>query len=173
MSFWQRLFGSPKPKRAPTRNFFNIQVGDVVSYDGVDYIVQQVLAYDDEEGWRWFDYQLVDGDREIWLGVEDDDGLSLCIYKEIPWEATQDPGKRVIAQGREFRLGESGSASVTITTSYQGARSLKVRYWDYQNDDDGEETYLSVERWGNETEASIGRPVKQYLVKIYPRPEEE
>lgn len=172
MSFWQRLFGTQKPKRAPTRNFFNIQDGDVVSYDGVDYIVQQVLAYD-EGGWRWYDYQLVDGDKEIWLGVEDDDGLCLSIYEEIPWEETQNPGKRATAQGREFLLEESGSASVTITSSYQGSRGLKVQYWDYENDDDGPETYLSVERWGNEIEASIGRPVKQYLVKIYPKPEEE
>ncbi|MGE5576706.1 MAG: DUF4178 domain-containing protein, partial [Syntrophothermus sp.] len=61
------LFRKKEPRPVVERTPLNIQVGDVVSYDGADYLVKQRLAYYDG-GYEWFDYQLVDGDKEIWLG---------------------------------------------------------------------------------------------------------
>ena len=68
MGFWDWLMGTPdaataKPGSARKKNVthakrtsvFGIEVGDVVTYDTVDYVVKNKISYDDE-GFTWFDF---------------------------------------------------------------------------------------------------------------------
>lgn len=160
----------PKPRhRAPQRNLFTIQIGDVVSYDERDYIVQQVLTYN-EGGYQWFDYQLVDGNDEIWLGVDDDDGIEVGVYREIDLDLEEPIPRQVSHEGLTFKLEEKGSAQVVSRTEYAGNRPVNVYYWDFESTDG--DKYLSVEKWGNEIEASVGYSVKPYEIKIFPKGDE-
>src|SRR5688572_24554242 len=71
MGLWDWLMGKPDDgSSAPARrkkavpaakrtSVLHLEVGDVVSYEDVDYVVKNKISYDDE-GWEWFDYLLVD-----------------------------------------------------------------------------------------------------------------
>ncbi len=56
--------------RQPT--VFTLQLGDVVQYDNIDWIIEDKLTYNDS-GWEWLEYLLQDGDRIGFLSIEDDD----------------------------------------------------------------------------------------------------
>ncbi|WP_026487129.1 DUF4178 domain-containing protein [Caldanaerobius polysaccharolyticus] len=159
------FFKPKKQVKVRKRNFFNIQVGDIVTYDDIDYIVQQVLEYV-EDGYRWYDYQIVDNDRSLWLGVDDDDGVKLAIYEEV-YDLNVDGFPRTVSyKGIEYKRVEMGDAHVVARSDYAGDRVVNVRYADYVSVDG--KKYLSLEEWNNEYEASIGYPIKQFQIKILP-----
>lgn len=158
------LFRKKEPARpVAERTPLNIQVGDVVSYDGVDYLVKQRLAYYDG-GYEWFDYQLVDGDRELWLGAEDDDGLCVAIYQEVEMDLPEPIPDKLTCNEEKFRLDEHGRCGVSVTTE-SSSRSVQVEYWDYESSGGH---YLSVERWGGDMEVSYGKEIKPYELNIFP-----
>ncbi|MFZ5988984.1 MAG: DUF4178 domain-containing protein [Bacillota bacterium] len=159
------LFKRSNKQKPVKRNFFNIQVGDVVTYDDRDYIVSQVLEYN-EGGYKWLDYQLVDGDDELWLGVDDDDGLELSIYEEIDL-ALNDLPKEISYNGEVFYREEKSRAKAVNRSDYTDTKYVDVEYADYENE--GGTKYLSVEKWNSEIEVSLGYPIKQYEVKILPK----
>lgn len=165
MGIFDWFKSKPEAPKVVPRNFFNIQVGDVICYDEVDYVVKQVYEYN-ENGYRWMDYHLVDGNNEIWLGVDDDDGVALSMYNEVLWEDSSFP-KKVVHQGVTYYLEEHGTARVINKSDYTDTKVVPVEYADYENESG--DKYLSLERWGQDFEASIGYSIKPHHVKIFPK----
>lgn len=165
MGIFDWFKSKPEAPKVVPRNFFNIQVGDVITYDEIDYVVKQVYEYN-ENGYRWMDYHLVDGNEEIWLGVDDDDGIELSVYKEVLWEDNTFP-KKIVHQGVTYYLEEHGTARVVNKSDYTDTKVVPVEYADYE--DEAGEKYLSLERWGQDFEASVGYSIKQHHVKIFPK----
>lgn len=179
MGFWDWLMGTPpEQKTVPARragpsatarrqSVFGIQVGDVVSYDDVDYIVKNKITYE-EEGFYWYDYLLADNvsGKETWLSVEDDDGLSIGIFHEIDLEGIPPVGRQISHEGKTYRQTEHSHANVTLERE-DAARdtSTQVEYWDFEGPN---ETYMSVLRWGGDYEASVGKEIEEYELKIFP-----
>lgn len=121
-------------------------------------------------GYEWFDYQLVDGEKEIWMAAEDDDGLFVAIYTPIKDVPPEPVPRTWTHEGHTFHLDESGSCEVLVESELSAPKRVQVEYWDFETDDD---VYLSVENWQGDWEASIGREIKPYELEIYPRGNKE
>ena len=181
MGFWDWLMGTPdaataKPgsarKKAVSPNrrtsVFGIEVGDIVTYDTDDYVVKNKIAYDDE-GFEWFDYLLVDAatQRECWLSVEDDDGVSVGIYHEVDLPDGLPPVPRTLTlEGKTYRQYEHSDASVRFERA-EGKRANQshVEYWEFKGP---EGHYLTVSRWGGEYEAATGHAIEEYEITVLP-----
>lgn len=180
MGFWDWLMGTPpEQKTAPARRVssttpsmrratvFGLQVGDVVSYDEIDYMVRNKITYE-EEGFYWYDFLLVDEatDSEIWLSAEDDDGVTIGIYREIHLDAIPPVPKSITYEGKAYRQVEHSHANVTLEREDADRdTSSQVEYWDFEGPND---TYLGVSKWGGNYEASVGTEIEAYELKIFP-----
>ncbi|AZR74562.1 hypothetical protein BBF96_14900 [Anoxybacter fermentans] len=169
MSFFKRLFGGGKKKsKIQKRNPFNLQVGDVVSYDLEDYIVIGKLVYNDSS-YEWYAYQLDSGSKRIWLASEDDDEIILGIYESTDLRLTNVPNE-IEYKGQIFYLEEHGKATITTADGRVGAKTGQVmEYWDFESDNGD---FLSVEKWGNEIEVSYGYPIDEHELEFLPGSQE-
>lgn len=179
MGFFDWLMGTPpEQKTVPTRragpsanarrqSVFGIQVGDVVSYDDTDYLVKNKITYE-EDGFYWYDYLLADSvtQDELWLSVEDDDGLSIGIFREIDLDGLPPVPRQLSYEGKSYRQVEHSHANVTLEREDADRdTSSQVEYWDFEGPGG---TYMSVLRWGGNYEASVGTEIEEYQVKIFP-----
>lgn len=151
-------------KRSGEATVTNLRMGDIVTYFGVDYVVEGRIDYNDS-GWPWTTFMLVDGDDVRWLAVEEDDQLEVSIWEEIDLDLGSDPPKVIEYDGEQFRRGESGRATVSQTGKTGRRAGMSCDYFEYEGS--GERS-LSVERWGMETEVSIGQDVNPYSLEILP-----
>lgn len=181
MGFWDWLMGTPPQQRAmpakkrPARlsaaertSVFHLRLGDIVSYDTVDYAVKNKISYDDE-GYVWYDYLLVDAasGEELWLSAEDDDGVEIGLYREIDLDRTLPPvPSQLTVQGRTYRQVEHSDAQVQVERErVNRSQHSEIEYWEYKG---GNGHYLTVSRWGGEYEVSEGRAIEEHELTIYP-----
>lgn len=153
-----------REKNMKKKTLFNLEVGDVVAVEEVDYEVEAVLCFNDH-GWKWREYKLKDALKVLWLSVEVDDEVEISLYEEVRIPGFT-PGKKVDYDGVEYYQDECGEAILEKVSGLLGVvPNERVRYYEYCDMD--EEKYLAAEVWGGETEVSIGRPIKEYNVEIY------
>lgn len=171
MGFFDFLKSKPEEKnKVIARNPLNLQVEDIVEYDLVEYKVIGKLIYE-EGGYIWYDYHLFDGQEHLWLGAEDDDELEIGLYKKLDvnhqlYVQLQDEIPRKLTyEGKDYTLIESGNANIRAEGRVGAKTGQRVQYWDYEANDGSE---ISVEKWGNELEISIGQEVKESLLEYYP-----
>ncbi|MTI68544.1 MAG: DUF4178 domain-containing protein [Firmicutes bacterium] len=154
--------GNYNPKE---RNLFNMQVGDIVSIEEVDYEVEALIKYNDH-GWKWTEYKLKDSRKTYWLSVEQDDDLEISLFEKIV-STISTPPKTYEYKGIKYYMQEGSEA---IIEDIQGNLNLvkgeQVDYFEY-SDEDGE-NLLSIEIWNGDIEMSIGRWVENYNVEIFP-----
>ncbi len=149
-----------------SRSLFDLGIGDIVSIFDVDYEVEASMTLNDN-GWEWIEYKLKDGRKTYWLSVEQDDDLEISFYETIVAEITEPP-KTYDHDGVTYLLDESGSAIVKNVKGKIGVKNGKqVKYYDYC--DREEEHLLSIEFWDNDMEVSIGTPIEDFNIEIYPR----
>lgn len=155
MGFWSKVFGAGDIPKVEKRTALNLRVGDIVTYDLVDYQVVGLIRYNDS-GYSWVAYQLDgDGDR-IWLAAEQDDELELGIYRTINLDLGPEPPRKLTYDGKTFILDEAGEAAITQVNGEAGAAAgQRIKYWDYE--DQSGDYGLSVERWGSDMEVSLGQ----------------
>ncbi|MFD1019031.1 DUF4178 domain-containing protein [Thalassobacillus hwangdonensis] len=165
MGLFSKLFSSKKA-HAPTvreRTVLSIQIGDIVTYDLVDYEVVGKITYR-EQSYEWFAYQLLEGQSTIWLAAEMDDELELGIYKPVNIQVSQPYPKTITHDGVTYHKDEEGNATVTGEGRSRNINGRTTHYADYISSD--ESSYLSIEEWGSETEVSVGHDIEEYEIKI-------
>ncbi|WP_226583727.1 DUF4178 domain-containing protein [Halobacillus litoralis] len=165
MGFFSRLF-SKSEKQTPEvkeRTPLNIQVGDIVTYDLVDYEVVGKITYRDGS-YEWYSYQLLEGSTTKWLAAEMDDELELGVYQTVKLPVSRPFPKTLEYEGQSFFKDEEGEARVSGEGRSTNINGRTVSYADYVAED--EETYLSLESWGTEVEVSIGHDIENYEIKI-------
>ncbi|MGP4080720.1 DUF4178 domain-containing protein [Pseudalkalibacillus sp. R45] len=165
MSIFSRLFNKKEKEigKVEERNFFNIQINDIITYNFEDYQVSGKLIYNDG-GYEWYAYQLVGTNETIWLSAEMDDELELGIYKSTKEKLTEPIPNKVTINQTEFTLDEKGTASVRGEGRGRNVNGQQVKYFDFANDAD--DRFLSVEIWGSEIEVSEGHEIESYEIKI-------
>lgn len=156
--------GRPELDADAPRTVTNLQVGDIVSYLGADYMVEGRLDYNDE-GWTWITYMLVDGPTVRWLSVEEDDQLEVSLWDEADVHISGKPPEFIEYEGERFRMVEWGDARVEQRGKTGRKAGLNMEYFEYEGPGD---RYLSVERWGNEIEVSVGEDINPYGLELYP-----
>lgn len=148
--------GRPDPR--------GLKIGDVVGYDGRDYVVRGTIRLE-QSGFAWDEHLLDDTRGRMWLSVEDDEGLELCVWDRVSG-TTLEPGPADIShEGVDYRLQERGEATFRSEGTTGTAASGSMEYVDYA--DGGRR--LSFERFGATTwEVSRGRVVGERELTIYP-----
>lgn len=153
-------------------NIMNMRVGDYVTYRSIDYYVRQRYLYKAGR-YEWLAYQFSDTSRQntLWLDVEEDDEVNIEMTKpvNIPTGVTVSTlksQKPFTYQGELYEYDEHGYAQVKIEKESRRWEEDTVEYWDYCNR--SETQYISFEKWGEELEATIGHPIKDFELEIYP-----
>ncbi|QGH35314.1 DUF4178 domain-containing protein [Gracilibacillus salitolerans] len=164
MGFFSKLFNK-KEKKATVRkrNLLSIEVGDIIEYDLADYEVVGKITYR-QNNYTWYSYQLLGESGTIWLAAEMDDELELGIYKKIQLVEANDFPDRLVFNNKTYSLDESGQAEVTGEGRSSSLTGQRIRYAEYCDTD--EKSFISVEEWNSDVEASIGYPIENYEVKI-------
>lgn len=181
MGFWSFLFGKPaeySPSALPALSsgsrgmmrqpdVLTIRIGDVVGYEGVDYVVRNRYTFN-SHGFKWYSYHLVDviSNDKLWLDAEDDDELEVAISRSIDLNIPDQIPHEVTWNGEPFYQDEHGIANVYIESEASSPKHSNVEYWDYANAD--ETRFLCIERWGGEYEASVSEPIEAYKLTILP-----
>jgi ribonucleotide reductase alpha subunit len=165
LGFFSKLFSS-KNKSTPEveeRTVLNIRIGDIVTFDLVDYEVVGKITYRDGS-YEWFAYQLLEGSSTKWLAAEMDDELELGVYETVKLPVGEPFPKELKYEGKTYYKDEQGEARVTGEGRSKNINGRTTRYADYISED--EETYLSLESWGSEVEVSYGYDIEPYEIKI-------
>jgi hypothetical protein len=142
--------------------------GDVVNYEGTDFIVDRTMRFD-EEGFTWDEHLLEDATsgRKLWLSVEDDDGLEVAVYERVTGTDLTPEQSEVTHDGATFRRDERGRARYRVERVGDAAgESGTVEYADYA----AGERLLAFERYGTGSwEVSEGRKISEHVLDVYPR----
>jgi hypothetical protein len=166
VGLFSKIFSNNKKSNAPApkeRTVLSIKIGDIVTYDLVDYEVVGKIIYQDGN-YKWYGYQLLEGHDTIWLAAEMDDELELGIYKKIQLPVSKPFPKELNLDGETYYLEESGTARISGEGRSANLQGLAMEYADYANTN--ETKFISLEAWGTEIEASLGYPIESYEVKI-------
>lgn len=139
--------------------------GSIIEIRGTTYAVRGSLHLD-EDGWTWAEHLLDDSKgNQVWLSVEEDPDLELALSDKIDGSDLQPGAKKVLWNGREYKLDESGTAEFRG----EGTTGLKpagtVKYHDYEAAGGHQ---LSFENYGTKWEASAAEVLGRHEVQIYP-----
>lgn len=148
------------------RSLMELQLQDIVSHYGTDYIVEGKIQYR-EGGWTWVEYRLEDGDEIRWLEAEEDDGLQATLWREVDdlHIGADEPPEFLEYEGVEFRISERGEARAQQEGKTGKKQGLTVEYFEYEGPED---RLLAVERWGGDVEVSKGKPIEPYELDVLP-----
>ncbi|OEH54094.1 hypothetical protein AQ616_10025 [Oceanobacillus sp. E9] len=165
MGIFSRIFSkSKKNEPAPKeRDVLTIKVGDIVTYDLVDYEVVGKITYR-SGNYEWYSYQLLEGKNTIWLAAEMDDELELGIYKKVTLPVSKPFPKELSHDGNKYYFDEAGTARIIGEGRSANLQGSEVEYAEYTDAD--EENFISLEVWGSEVEVSVGYPIESYEIKI-------
>ncbi|MEA2218583.1 MAG: hypothetical protein QOJ35_1209 [Solirubrobacteraceae bacterium] len=142
-----------------------LKLGDIVNYEGRDYIVEGTLRFD-QGGFRWQEHRLVDGEASLWLSVEDDEGLEIAIWRRLRGVAVE-PGAGTLEHGGvSYELDERGHASFTSEGVTGAPGGGKAEFVDYASG----RRRLSFERRGDDGgwEISAGEIISEHALDICP-----
>ncbi|WP_181349851.1 DUF4178 domain-containing protein [Thalassobacillus sp. CUG 92003] len=165
MGIFSKLFGNKQNKTPDIeeRTPLNIRIGDIVTFDLVDYEVVGKITYRDGS-YEWYAYQLLEGDKSIWLSAEMDDALELGVYEKVNLPVSRPFPKTIDYEGTTFHKDEEGEARVRGEGRSSNLSGDVLPYADYLSEE--ENAYLSAEAWGSEVEVSHGRDIESYEIKI-------
>jgi hypothetical protein len=136
------------------RGLSELRVGDIVQHGAVDYLVEGILAYD-EDGHGWLAGRLIDGDDERWLviGMERVGAAALRLCRaDRSLEISGYPPDFLTLGGARYKLEKRGTASVQVrgeaglaVKAEPPGSVVRCRWWRYEAPG---ERGLIVEQWG-------------------------
>jgi hypothetical protein len=158
------------------RTVRDLRVGDVLTLDGRDFLVEGVVGYD-EDGHRWTGGRIVDGSDERWLivGLERTGGAGTRVLTVDRHEIAGYPPESLLLGEVRFSLDKRGTATCKVTGDVGGLGNLKsdrpaahverCRWWLYSAP--GEDT-LIVEQWGADYRVLRGKKVSEATIDLMP-----
>jgi hypothetical protein len=160
----ERLIPDGAPRKR--HELLTLKTGDAVSITGDTYTIEQKLIFR-EGSFEWVEYKLSDGETTRWLEVEDDDELWLALYQEVDdLKLREAPPAELEYKGTDFELDEKGFATMRKDGEPALGKLPECRYYDYEAEE-GDDV-LSIEQWGENFEASVGRRVSPHAIEVFP-----
>ncbi len=155
-----------RPEAAAGMDPRRIAVGDVVHYDGRDFIVRGTLELE-EGGSRWHEHFLDHVEVRRWLSVEEDEELEIYLWQRVVAPELSPGTSQLEFQADTYTLQERGRARYKAIGTTGTGPSGQLDYLDYASGS----KRLAFERFGDGGwEVSVGHAVPPYLLDIYPRP---
>ena len=161
------LFAGSTSKELPSlkRNVFNLQIGDIVQYMGIDWVVEGKLTYRVDE-YSWFEYMLQDNDEIRWLSVDEDDTVEVALLEATnQLDVSQSPPRQLNFADENYKCVDSGVASMTRVGTVQRRTASRCEYFDYEGPGD---KVLSIEIWDGEIEVTVGYRINPRSLTILP-----
>lgn len=169
------MFNFFKKKQEPDYDPLNVQVTDlkkgfIFDYDLSQWEVLEEYTYDWGDEFFTKEYKISDGDKTLFLSVEDDDEIEISIHEKIRLSAFEEdieqaiadrkrPPKKVHCQGDTFTREEESPGYFNDG----GDQWVEMISWDYYNGD--ESKIVTIEQWGErEFEASLGKPIEAFEI---------
>jgi hypothetical protein len=143
-----------------------IQVRDVVSYLGQDYIVEGVMTWT-INGRQHPLARAVDGDTVLWIEpvLDDMDDRLLMLHEINDLAMAVPPPQTINYQNLTYLLRLSGPATVQIAGSVPGRSPGSHQLWRYRAAGD---RFLQIEEDGGHTHALGGESVHKGMIDILP-----
>ncbi|MFA0963270.1 DUF4178 domain-containing protein [Roseivirga sp. BDSF3-8] len=169
---FSRFFGKKKqePEYDPSDlRITDLKKGFVVDYDLKTWQVTAEYEYDWGGGFFTKEYKLDSGTESLYLHIEDDDELELSLSRKVGIRRFEEdirahfadddlPPESVTLEGKTYHRIEE-SLGYFRDVSREGWSELAS----YTYEDDDEETFVNIERWGEEEfEASYGTYADEY-----------
>ncbi|MBZ0235776.1 MAG: DUF4178 domain-containing protein [Deltaproteobacteria bacterium] len=159
------------------RSLKELKVGDVLTIDGKDYLVEGVIEYD-EDGHRWVGARVVDGTNVKWcvVGLERVGTAHVRLLDHDPGTdiAGYPPEALVIGDVR-FALDKRGNATAKLHGDLGNLRGAKAavpeghvercRWWLYSAP--GDDTVV-LEQWGADYRVLRGKKVSGDTIDLIP-----
>jgi hypothetical protein len=173
---------SSQPKALPPggvmleRTVRELKVGDVLTMDGRDFLVEGVIAYD-EDGHRWTGGRLVDGSDIKWLviGIERVGVTPTRLLVQEEHEIAGYPPEVLVLGEVRYALEKRGTATAKMTgdlgslsagkTQQPAGAVERCRWWLY--DAAGDDTVV-LEQWGGEYRVLRGKKVAADTLDLIP-----
>ncbi|HWN66694.1 MAG TPA: DUF4178 domain-containing protein [Haliangium sp.] len=155
------------------RTVADLRPGDVLTMDGKDFLVDGVIAYD-EEGHRWSAGKVSDAGDVRWLvvGLERGGSLTARLLAEVTdIEVSGMPPEVLVTPETRYTLGRRGTATaqvrgqVGIRLRGEAGTVERCRWWLYETP--GADTLL-VEQWGDTFRVLRGQKVNPDLIELLP-----
>ena len=157
------------------RNIFNLEIGDIVQYEGFDWFVEGKLIYN-IGAYAWFEYLLqksdlaesnVLSDHICWLSVEEDDLVEVSILKnvDIPEINSDPPPETLTYLNVDYHLADSGTATMLRLGNTLKRQAESCNYYDYKAVDN---LRLSVEFWDRDIEVTVGQKINPRILNLLP-----
>jgi Domain of unknown function (DUF4178) len=154
-----------QPLPSLQRTIFTLQIGDIVQYEGSDWVVEDHLTYD-SQGYTWSEYLLQDVDQIRWLSVEEDDRVEVCWLEPVKGvEISASPPSQITVADTVYQLEESGTARMTRLSTTTNRQPQQCRYFDYSS---ANGQVLSVEDWSGDVEITVGRQINPKSLTLLP-----
>jgi hypothetical protein len=159
--------GGTGAAKSKERTIKEVRVDDILQYGGRDWLVEGVVAYD-EDGHQWRGARTVDAPDERWfvVGMDRIGPVNVRVLGAATGlELTGYPPEAIEHGGTSYKLAQRGTATVTLTGNLgelPGAKGLppgsatRCRWWRYSA---AGEKQLLVEQWGEKYRALVGEPV--------------
>lgn len=147
------------------RNVFNLQIGDIVEYMGIDWVVEDRLTYD-VNGYTWIEYMLQDGDNISWLSVEEDDVVTVAFLEpNNTLNVSENPPKQLNFAEATYTCIDSGIAQMTRQGTIVRRNAETCQYFDYKS---GTDKLLSIEFWDGDIEVTVGEKINPRSLRLLP-----
>ena len=157
------------------RNIFNLAIGDIVQYEGVDWFVEGKLIYN-IGAYHWFEYMLqksdfaegeVLSDHICWLSVEEDELVEVSILKnvDVPEINSDPPPEKLTYLNADYHLADSGTATMMRLGNTLNRQAQTCNYYDYKSSDN---LRLSVEVWDRDIEVTVGQKINPRILTFLP-----
>jgi len=159
------------------RGIRDLRVGDVLTLDTKDYVVEGTINYD-EDGHRWVAGRSVDGADTVWLvvGIERvGTALLRVLRQEAEHEVSGYPPEAMVIGDIRYTLDKRGTATCKMSGELGALGAAKdkrpenhverCRWWLYNGA--GDDT-LVLEQWGGEYRVLRGKKVSPDTVDLIP-----
>jgi len=136
-------------------SLLDLKEGQEISIEKVKYEVLNMTKFREKSSY-WIEYKIrrLEDNKKFYLNVE---LSSKAILYEILENTIIELKMNITFQGDEYELYEKGTGKVeTYFGLTDVALNEAVSYYEYQNKRD-EKIFLSIEKWKDETEVSLGR----------------
>ena len=142
-----------------------IQIKDVVSYLGIDYLVEGLISYR-LAGRKLVLARLVDGSRELWMAPPANElDERVVFFQACNLQMTTPPPANIYYKGQSYLPAFSGEAEVASSGRTPGRVSGTCPIWRYRAAGD---LYIQIELWPDGLVVLAGPSAHQGMLQILP-----
>lgn len=157
------------------RTIRDMRSGDILMHDGTDYLVEGVIAYD-EDGHRWSAGRVLDNDDERWIVVGLERGGALVVRMmrlDSSIEIEGFPPDTLMVGSTRFSMNKRGTATARISGETGVGRAAgttaecveRCRWWLYEAP--GDDTVI-VEQWSTAYRVLRGTKIDPSVFELMP-----